>query len=132
MSDSKRYPLNLCLFKGEAIIQFLLNYSVLAKSFSSCWTDWAGIFSGHSGVAGGGCYGLKKSNFFQTFIFNIFFKIFSFFIVCLSDHNSGTPGPICLTFLLGDPRECSLLVLSWFPGKNCLSAGNLGSSGFPS
>jgi len=39
--------------------------------------------------------------------------------LCLSDHNLGTPGPICLNFLLGksgDPKECSKLsfdILYW-------------------
>ncbi len=40
--------------------------------------------------------------------------IFVCLSVCLSDHNSGTPGLICLKFVLGisgDPRECSLLGL---------------------
>ena len=54
------------------------NHSVFAKSFSSCWTNWAGILKGHSWLAGG-CYRLKKIKFFSNIFFNIFFDIFFIF-----------------------------------------------------
>ena len=43
--------------------------------------------------------------------------------VCMSDHNSWTPWPVCLKFWVensGEPRECSKLgfkILSWDGGK---------------
>ena len=50
-----------------------------------------------------------KTCFTITLTFIICFKkLYPF--VCMSDHNSETPGPSCLKFLLGisgEPRECS-------------------------
>ena len=44
-------------------ILFCIYYIYVAYSRPNGWTDWAEIVCGHSWVAGG-CYRLKKSNFF--------------------------------------------------------------------
>jgi len=62
----------------------------------------------------------ETTTLFIFYIYKVVISVCLFVcFICLSDHNSGTPGPIGLKFWLGNlggPRECSLLglkILSW-------------------
>ena len=97
-------------FRESIFLKLINNNKKCYKKFYSKLIRCLGTYFSIENLTINQCY-------YQLFLFHHYIKyvIYIFKAVisvsdCLSDHNSGTPGPICLKFWFGnsgDRRECS-------------------------